>query len=90
MWKSLLQLLGLRTQSLNRQERLELLQTSIIKAVRAGRDDLDGSTVEFAMHADALLKQTDKPFEQRCGEVHDALADHLGRRLLTRLDTYHH
>jgi hypothetical protein len=75
---------------LNRQERLSLLQTNVIKAVRAGRDDLDGSTVEFAIRADALLQQTDKPFEHRCGDLHDALLDHLNQRLITRLDTYHH
>lgn len=90
MLKSLLQRLGLRTKPLDRQERLELLQASVIKAVRAGRDDLDGSTVEFAMRADALLRQTDQPFEHRCGAVHDALIEHLGKRLITRLDSYHH
>lgn len=90
MLKTLLQRLGLMTKPLNRQERLALLQAGVVKAVRAGRDDLDGSTIAFAMRADALLKQTKQPFEQRCAAVHDALLEHQSKRLIARLDSYHH
>lgn len=90
MLKSLLRRLGLCSRVLNRQERLDLLQTKVTKVIREGRDDLSGLTVEFSIRADALLGQTDKPFEHRCGAVHDALVVHLGQRLLAQLDTYHH
>lgn len=90
MFRSLRMRLGLPVKPLSRQQRLDQLQTKLSATLLAGRDECDGSTMALVIQADALLKQTDKPFEQRCGDVHNALAQHLANRLITRLDSYTH
>jgi hypothetical protein len=75
---------------LTKEQRLERLQVDLVKAIRHGRDEFDGSAVELAIRADALFKQTDKSFDERCQDVHGALVVHSANKLLNRLQSYSH
>ena len=87
MWKNLMD--RFRHRPLNKQERLERLQQTLITTIRKGRDEDDASAVALAIRADALLRQ-DKPFDERCQQVHDAVVVHAAQKLQTRLESYHH